>query len=199
MKTWKDYLNEMPVHEPEELPRKPLGYLDDDEVSKYNLLYKLYDPDYYVLQHKTRNIILVTRIEEGQDRHKIYVSYSFHNTTQGLKFPVPLANSKSTKYVVASSDVAKTGAAKELYFSMAEKFPVVSDNIQYDGGYKLWKYLAKNAHKRGIVVKVWDGTSGKWIVDDKGSDVYNGTNIPYDKIWSKNYTKLATVLVAYKK
>ena len=101
--------------------------------------------------------------------------------------------------VVATDDVQGFGYGYQLYkMILNQGYTIVSDNVQYVGGKKLWlKIIRKSAADLHNVFILQDG---KYMRDNSGNPiVFDGVNISPDDIWStdkKSVRHYNTLLVA---
>jgi len=62
---------------------------------------------------------------------------------------------------------------------------MMSDDIHYQGGKFLWKRITKNTIGDGLIVRVLNSDTGKYLSDLKGVPIaYNGSNLQDWDIWS---------------
>lgn len=88
--------------------------------------------------------------------------------------------------------------ASTLYSCLARKgFTVVSDNIQYTGGKKLWQKLARKSKISDVKVYVFDTQISDVFRDVNDQPLeYNEDNIDDDKIWKKGKPGRRFLLIA---
>lgn len=102
--------------------------------------------------------------------------------------------------VRAAPDTKSYGYGYNLYHSIVDKgIALISDNVQYIGGKKLWDKVIRNSRDDGFHVYVL--RRGEWVRDVDGKVIkFNGTNIPADQIWGRPGSLDAhhTLLVATK-
>lgn len=85
-----------------------------------------------------------------------------------------------------------------LYSSLVQNgYTIISDGLQYEGGYQLWKKLARS-HLPNEVVYIMD--HGHLMQDENKQPIeYDGSNIPDEQIWSDDSLKRFVLLVYTKK
>ncbi len=138
---------------------------------------------------------------DGTPAVAVSLTISFHDPEDNEPENAPGEagiNALQVDTVVAANQLKGAGYGYALYkMLMNAQKTILSDNIQYIGGKKLWEKIVKKAAQDGHQVYVLQ--NGKYLRDAQGLPiVYNGTNIPDSEIWSTNkrslihyYTRLA--------
>lgn len=87
--------------------------------------------------------------------------------------------------VATVSQYEDTGIATRMYAAIVKQgYILVSDSIQYRGGMKLWKKVARQALPGGYLVHVFDTQTNDYLKDSDGAILtYNGSNLPDTAIW----------------
>lgn len=142
--------------------------------------------------------------DESKIRAKIIVELDFKDElsisweSEPPKFRLPVIQVDG----VSNNDpkYQNRGLTTELYNLLADRYVVVSDNIQYKGGRELWRKIAETTKLNGKSVIICDDS--KIIRDDKDEIIrYNGGNFDAVEIWqppdSKN-NKFFCVLILTK-
>lgn len=200
-----------------EMPRRNRGELsaDDDEKGKIEPFFasqKMMDERGYKTIAKRDNVEVVlkddlsiamigTRFKrfDGQEGILIFGQLIFKDR---LKIDAKDSRLMNKVLQVSVVEVVRESKMKNLgsflYSSLVQEgYTILSDNLQYEGGYQLWKKLARS-HLPNEVVYIMD--HGRLMLDDKGQPVeYDGTNIPDEKIWSENDNLKNYVLLVYTK
>lgn len=86
------------------------------------------------------------------------------------------------------------GLSSQVYVMLAKHgYVIISDELHYKGAKNLWKRLA---YLKGLIkVRVFDNDSDQFIKDSTGGELYDGSNIPDDVIWSTDDSKMSILLV----
>ena len=113
------------------------------------------------------------------------ISFKMHPTIESLP---PSLNTQKFLQVdnVGTIDKYKSiGLAHHLYAALIDHgYAIISDEIQYNGGKKLWKKIAKNNKKYAYVVYILDVQRNELYCDDNGIPIeYDASNIADDRIW----------------
>jgi hypothetical protein len=96
--------------------------------------------------------------------------------------------------VLISKNAAQQGITSAVYQYLIKRFDIMSDNVQYIGGKRLWKSLASSNYAN---IYVFDGNVNDYVRDVDGKILnYNGTNIDEDFIWGKTIEHQNRILVA---
>lgn len=91
------------------------------------------------------------------------------------------------------------GYGRQLYQSLTDKgYTLISDSTEYNGGKRLSRSVAKNSSALSCNVYIF--TKGKLLMMNGKPFIYNGSNLPDDKLWSTDPDmKHATTLFITKK
>lgn len=100
----------------------------------------------------------------------------------------------SVNLVYTKNEYRFQGLSSKAYVMLAKMgYVILSDELHYKGAKNLWKRLA---YLKGLVsVRVFDDANEKFVVDEIGNELYDGSNIPDDVIWSKDSSKMNILLV----
>lgn len=85
----------------------------------------------------------------------------------------------------------------KVYSYLAKKgITVVSDNVQYTGGKRLWKKVSREAASRGLNVYIYDEKARDLMRDPDGKPIsYNGSNIDHAAIWTTGDNRIGYDIV----
>lgn len=93
-------------------------------------------------------------------------------------------NTWSVESVFTDDGHKNQGIGSSVYSELVHHNHIIlSDDSQYDGAFGLWKRLAAQSNALGVNVKIFDYRQLNFLTDSTGSDIYDGSNIPEDKIW----------------
>ena len=108
-----------------------------------------------------------------------------------LTFAVPFRNAIQVSGVGTIKKFQFEGIALYAYMLLAKRgFTVVSDSTQFQGGYGLWKKLARNAKLGNYKVSIYNIKSKDFLRDSSGDVVmYDSTNIKDSEIWTTGNNK----------
>jgi len=208
MKLEELYLNEMPHRSRAELadteeegPMEPFFSSNDALKERgYKLVAKRGDVEVQ-LTNDLETAIIGTRQKrhDGTDGIMIFGQLLFKLT---LKIGADVKPLMDKILQVDLVEVARQnkfeGLGTFLYSSLVQDgYTIISDTLQYEGGYKLWKKIARS-HLANEAVYILD--HGHLILDKDGKPVlYDGENVPEEEIWSDNSDLKKFVLLVYTK
>jgi len=119
---------------------------------------------------------------DGKPSMDVIVTIKFHEAPDLGE--VAGHNAIQVDTVVSAEDIRGFGYGYMLYKMLLNRgYTVVSDNIQYIGGRKLWEKILRQSSKDNHNVFILQ--NGKYLRDANGAPlVYDGVNISADDIWS---------------
>ena len=128
-----------------------------------------------------------TRETDGVDALQVMFNLIFKKQHTLINVPTDIDPSKimQVNWVNAHPTVGNKGLASYAYMLLVKRgWVIISDTAQFDGGEKLWKKLAKDAHISNMQVRIIDDELG-YLKDENGDIIsYDSLNIPDSAIWS---------------
>lgn len=90
------------------------------------------------------------------------------------------------------------GIASMMYAHLVNKgYVVISDTIQYRGGMRLWKKIARNSLSNDYIVHIYDRQINDYLRDEHNQILtYDGNNLPDDNIWLTGKSGQRFILIA---
>jgi hypothetical protein len=190
-------LFEMPTYQATVLPVSDfeINIISADALDRdYDLLGEIHDDNTLertvgaIRKDKTLAIIgdVKTR-RDGKTSLEISAEIKFHASPElgnaSAHHDLP-ENSIQVDTVLTVAKNQSRGLAYKLYKMLLDRgYTVVSDNIQYIGGRKLWEKILRQSamdHHNVFILQ-----NGKYLRDANGAPlVYDGVNISADDIWS---------------
>ena len=174
-----------------------------DIIGKYTLI----DQEYWVMLKKDKSMAVIgyTGVRPQDNVGGLYITGVIEfKPTLDISYQDVIPHTKATLQVDGvqiNPKITRTGQGYLLYYLLVKAgYVIISDNVQYIGGKKLWEKIVRSGKADGIVVRVVD--NGKVVTDTAGNPIdYNGTNIPDNQIWNQpsadpNKSKRYVVLVA---
>lgn len=109
--------------------------------------------------------------------------------------PKDMGNVLQVSKVYTEPSYETEGIASYMYALVAKKgFTVLSDRVQYLGGYKLWNKMTAEAHLNDYSITIWNEKTG-YLKDENGILEYNSKNIEESIIWKPTTIGQQTLLV----
>jgi len=199
----KEILTEVPYHYKEKKEKKFKGEPWIISLSSVKRNYKTLNTN--IIKGKEVKFLLInaetsagvfikqknkTPPEDDHDiKFEIGLRLFFKRVKTLVNIPDDLKNKKilQVDYVEADDAYEGIGIASKLYVELVKAgYAVISDTAQFDGGVNLWKKLAKNAVKAGVVVRLLNDELG-YLKDKSGKVIsYDSKNINDKEIWSSD-------------
>jgi len=200
----KEILTEAPYHHKETKPKKFKGEPWIISLSTVKRNYKVLNTEtikgeeifYLLLNGETLAGVFIkqknkTPPEDDHDvKFEIGLRLFFKKVKTLINIPNDLKDKKilQVNYVEADDAYEGAGIASKLYVELVKAgYAVISDTAQFDGGVNLWKKLAKNVVKSGVVVRLLDDDEHGYLKDKSGKVItYDAKNIDDKEIWSSD-------------
>lgn len=110
--------------------------------------------------------------------------------------PRGITNVLQVSNVYTDKEFEGQGLASLMYALLVkEGFTVVLDRVQYLGGQKLWRRMARRAHLNDYKINVWNEDNG-YVKDEEGKILeYDNSNIEDSIIWKPTEIGRQTLLI----
>jgi hypothetical protein len=200
-----------------ELKNEPLDHVDKDERAdymSYHAVERLYDildsDDRYM---KVDNKIVIPMLGKKKLMAAAFIrSYNPHSQDYNAlrfitklffyhpgtlsKVPNDIKNPLQVQLVYTATEFEHNGIASYLYATIIKNgYTIVSDEVQYLGGYKLWKKMANQAKLYDYKIRIWNKDNG-YLKDDNDQIIeYDSTNIDDSLIWKENTIGRKTLII----
>jgi hypothetical protein len=208
---------EMPEHRPETKDQSAWitisaegdagRYITDETVQRrFDLIKTVKNSsvigDYTILLTKTKGMagVYIPTIRQEDGAKIYYVACLVHFKHPLIdNLPAELEHKKQLQISIVATvpNLEGLGLASSIYQAlMDDGYVIVSDNVQYEGGKRLWKKLSIVP---SLNVFVYDTIEHDFIKDDSGKVInYDTKNLADDKIWLPNSKGRRFVLIAHK-
>lgn len=136
---------------------------------------------------------------DGKEGLMIYGQLIFKNKLKlGVDVQQVVHKVLQVDIVEVAEEMKQEGLGTFLYSSLVQDgFSIISDTLHYEGGYKLWKKLARS-HRSDEAVYILD--HGQLMMGEDGKPIeYDGENVPEEQIWSDDELKKFVLLLYTKK
>jgi hypothetical protein len=183
-----DFLNkEMPIISSSTL----MFYSETTIKDLFNIIDKkqIQNQMFWVLLRKDKTMAVVGYIGNRKEDNKLglYITGTVEfKPTLDISYTTNFDSNSAMQVdgVQVNPLVARGGQGYFLYSALVKAgYVIISDNLQYVGGRKLWNKIVTLGKNDGIIVRVVD--NGTIMTDNDGNPIeYNGTNIPDDVIWA---------------
>lgn len=183
-----DYLDkEMPV-----VSIKSINFYSEDTVKReFELMAKIEKgaDTYWAIIKKNKSFAVIGKLskreQDGATGIELVGKLEFKDSpdfsySEMIETPAHVLQVDS---VVVLESERFNGVGADLYKAIAKYgYVLVSDHTQYRGGRRLWQKIIKMSKADGLEIFVVD--NGKPLSDEDGNPiVYDGNNIPAEKIW----------------
>lgn len=193
-------LNEMPQLIPREVePEQRKTWLYKNTYMSFNTIDRLFinldspksflvngEHIYCFINKKHFNALACVKDKDpssGDPCFRVITCITFHK--DNIDIPNNINNPLQISKVYTEDDYEGSGICSFLYASLVvNDYTVISDRVQYLGGMKLWKKLARRANLMEYNVTIWNRKTNSYLTDEHGNIIhYNEKNIPDNEIW----------------
>jgi hypothetical protein len=141
-------------------------------------------------------IKVVNPHNEDRKSLKIISQISFYHPSTLSAIPEDIKNPLQVQLVYTNPEFENRGIASYLYATIIKNgYTIISDEVQYLGGYKLWKKMANQAKLYNYKIYIWNKEDGYLKNDDGEIIEYDSTNIDDSLIWKENTIGRKTLMI----